>query len=562
MQRVEVPVLVVGAGPVGMTAALLLAHQGVESLVVDRRAGPHRAPQAHVVNPRSLEIFRALGVDTAALRAMATPRADGGHVSFVTTLTGPEIGRLPYERQDDAVLALTPEPLLNLSQHKLEPYLLGCLRDTPATGVRWRHEWLSGAEDADGVSARIRDLERDETYEVRSRWLLAADGAGSRVRQALRIAMIGPDRLQSFAMIHVEADLRALVRDRPACIYWLLDPATPGAFIAHDIDRSWVLMHQFDPATESPDDYTDAVCAGLVRRAIGRDDVALAVRDVSIWHMTSQIAERYRAGRVFLVGDSAHRFPPAGGMGMNSGIQDAHNLAWKLRAVAEGWAGAALLDTYEAERRPVAQRNADQSLRNALRMIEMYADLGLAGEPDATRAHLEALLADPAGRRLLAAAVARQQDHFDMLGLQLGFAYDGAGAAIVPDGSAPPAPANPVRDYVPTTRPGGRLPHAWVTEGGTRRSLLDLLAPDAFTLIAPADVARPAARAAGDGPAIRALVPGADFDDAEGGWTAVAGAGAVLVRPDGHVAWRTPSPPAYPATVVADVCHTLLRRPV
>ena len=219
MQRVEVPVLVVGAGPVGMTASLLLAQQGIASLVVDRRPGPHRAPQAHVVNPRTLEILRGAGVDAAALRAHATRREDGSHVAWVTTLSGEELGRLPYERQGDDAFAYTPTPLLNLPQHRLEPVLLDHLRASRGD-VRYRHEWTALVQDADGVTARIHDVEASREYEVRSQWLLAADGAGSRVRRALGIDMIGPDRLQSFVMIHFEANLRPLVRERPAIIYW------------------------------------------------------------------------------------------------------------------------------------------------------------------------------------------------------------------------------------------------------------------------------------------------------------------------------------------------------
>src|SRR5262245_51493771 len=158
-----------------MTASSLLARQGIANLVVDRRPGPHRAPQAHVVNPRTLEIFRGAGLDVAALRAQATRREDGSHVAWVTTLAGAELGRLPYERQGDDVLEYTPTPLLNLSQHRLEPLLLDHVRTHDLARIDYRHEWAALDQDADGVTARIRDLERGEDYEVRSRWLLAAD---------------------------------------------------------------------------------------------------------------------------------------------------------------------------------------------------------------------------------------------------------------------------------------------------------------------------------------------------------------------------------------------------
>jgi len=543
----NVPVLIVGAGPAGLTAAILLARQGIASLVVDRRDGPHRAPQAHVVNPRSLEIFRSMDVDMAALHAAATPRADGGQVVWATALAGAELGRMPYERQDDAVLALTPEPLLNLPQHKLEPILVERLARESLATLRWRQEWQALAEDADGVTSRVCDLATGDDYEVRSRWVLAADGAGSRVRKAVGIEMIGPDQLQSFVMIHVEANLRALVRDRPAILYWIVDPARAGTFVAHEIDRSWVFMHRWDPAVEPATAFTAERCADIVRHAIGCDDVDLVVRDVSPWTMTAQVAERFRAGRVLLVGDSAHRFPPAGGLGLNTGVQDAHNLAWKLAWIEGGRADAALLETYERERRPIAQRNAEQSFVNAMKMLEAAVALGLdESDVEAASARLAASLATDAGRAELHGIVEAQRDHFDMLGLQLGFAYDDG--AVVPDGSAPPTIANPVSDFVPTSRPGARLPHAWVECAGTRRSILDLLATDRCTLI----VGRSGAAwiDAADPSAIRTLVPGRDFADVDGAWAHAAEIGpdgALLVRPDQHVAWRAVRAVADPA---------------
>jgi 2,4-dichlorophenol 6-monooxygenase len=561
MQPIEVSVLVVGAGPVGLTASLLLAGQGVRTLVVDRRDGPHRAPQAHVVNPRTLEICRAAGVDMARLRTGATRREDGSYVVWMTKLAGEELGRLPYERQGDENLRYTPTPLLNLSQHVFEPILLDRLREESDAEVRYRHQWVALEQDGGGVTSRIDDLETGRSYAVRSRFVLAADGAGSRVRKAVDIGMLGPDRLQSFVMIHFQADLRSIVRERPAILYWLVDPEVMGTLVAHDIDRTWVFMQPYDPDTESADAYTDDVCAGIVRRAIGRDDVAFVVRDISTWTMTAQLADRYAAGRVFLIGDSAHRFPPTGGLGMNTGVQDAHNLVWKLCAVEAGWGPGSLLESYETERRPVAQHNADCSLNNAMKMWEVFQALGiLPDDRGGSKARMEATLADPAGRERLRAAIQNQQEHFDMFGLQLGFSYETG--ALIADGSERPTGANPVRDFVPTTRPGSRLPHAWVERAGERLSVLDLISYDGFTVLAgPAGMAWAGAAAGIRELPIRCLIAGRDFTDPEGHWASVCeitAGGALLVRPDQHVAWRARSAPAEPAAALASAVRRVL----
>jgi hypothetical protein len=364
-------------------------------------------------------------------------------------------------------------------------------------------------------------------------------------------------------MIHFQANLRALVRERAAVLYWLFDPEVFGTLVAHDIDRTWVFMHPYDPETESADAYTTDACAAIVRRAIGRDDVDFSVRDIGIWTMTAQVADRYASGRVFLIGDSAHRFPPTGGLGMNTGIQDAHNLVWKLCAVDAGWAPASLLETYESERRPVAQHNADTSLNNAMKMWEVLQVLGnLPGDVSGSKERMQAVLADPAGRAQLRVAIENQQEHFDMFGLQLGFSYETG--AVVGDGSEKRTAANPVRDFVPTSRPGSRVPHAWVQREGARRSLLDLIAYDRFTVLTgPAGAAWAAAVETIRDIPVQCLITGRDFTDPDGHWASVCeiGAdGALLVRPDQHVAWRARSAPADPGGALAGAVRTVLGR--
>lgn len=554
MSSMDTTVLVVGAGPAGMTAALLLARLGVECRIVERRATAQTAPAAHVVNARTFEVLRAAGVDMDRIAAASQPPEDAGSVYWVTTLAGQTLGRLPFERQSEDLSAVTPTPLRNLSQHRLEPILADELR-AAGVAVAYGHEWQSAVQDGDGVTSRLRDTASGAVVEVRSRWLLAADGAASPVRRMLGITPIGPDRLQSFVMIHLDANFRSLVGDRRGVLYWTTAPDATGTFVAHDIDRTWVFMHPFDPDTESAAAYDEARCTAIVRRALGSDAHPFTIRTVRTWTMTAQVADRYRDGRIFLVGDAAHRFPPTGGLGLNTGVQDVQNLAWKIAAVEAGWAPATLLDTYERERRPVAQRNADVSLQNALRLMEVYQALASV-DPAARTAGAVPPSAD------LATAIANQAEHFDQLGLQLGFTYEDG--ALVASDVAANEPSS-VCDYRPSAGPGARLPHAWVTRDGRRISSLDLVAADAFTLIVGRDGGRWIdAAAATTGAPLTAVRVSHDVLDPDGTWTqllALASDGAILVRPDQHVAWRSTRGAADAAAALADAFATLLDRP-
>jgi hypothetical protein len=355
-------------------------------------------------------------------------------------------------------------------------------------------------------------------------------------------------------MIHLDADFRALVGDRRGVLYWTTAPDATGSFVAHDLARTWVYMHPFDSGAEAAADYTDARCAEIVRRALGSETHPFAIRTIRTWTMTAQVVERYRERRVFLVGDAAHRFPPTGGLGLNTGAQDVHNLVWKLAAVDAGTAPDTLLDTYESERRPVAQRNADVSLQNAMRLMEVYQALALVDPVE--RAAGTFAVGDQ-----LATAIADQAEHFDMLGLQLGFVYE-RGAIVAEEN--PGAPASTVRDYVPNARPGSRLPHAWLTSAasGERISSLDLVAYDRFTLIA-GDAGEAWRHAVAASARLAVVVIGRDVLDPEGTWAKLldlAPTGAILVRPDQHVAWRSPRAGVDPAAALERALDVVLDR--
>mgnify|MGYP000562845837 FL=1 len=500
----DIDVLIVGAGPVGISAAMLLHKMGHSVRIIDRREGPQRAPAAHVINARTFEVWRQIGVNVDHLRSLAQDPKAAGQVHWVTKLGGTVLGSLPYERQGDEMLAITPTPLRNLAQHILEPVLVDEL-SSMGIAVEYSTQWLSMIQEDESVVSTVSHDGNDEV--IVAKYLLGCDGASSAVRHASGITMEGPDNLQSFAMIHFTADLSSLTRECPGVLFWLCDQGMGGTLISHGGDNEWVYMHPVD--ADHVVDQSPEVCESMVRSVLVDAPIDIQILKTSSWTMTSQIADRYRDGRIFLVGDAAHRFPPSGGMGLNSGVQDAHNLAWKLHAVITDTADDTLLDTYDPERRPIAQRNAQASLENAFKMIEVFEALG---KPD---------------QEGLSQAISNQQTHFDMFGLQMGFRYELEGS------TTPIAPLSDdvIRNYTPSTEPGCRLPHGWLTRNDQRISSLDLIGLTRTTVIAG-----PTAEVVGN-----CLQVGRDFDDPNNWWGAVLGLAddaCITVRPDQHVASR------------------------
>ena len=505
----DADLLIVGGGPVGMLGAILASRQGLSAIVVERRTGPQTAPAAHVVNARTYEIFRQAGLDMDRIHAAGKDPAQAGHVNFVTRLGGELIGRLPFERQGDDCLAFTPTPLRNLSQHRLEPILADELRASPGVELRYGVRWEGSARSADAVSSDVVDEVSGEQTTLRTRYLIGCDGAGSRVRRSLGIEMVGPPLLQYFLMIHFRADLRDLTADRPAVLHFTLDPDE-----------------------ESVDDYPDERCLEVITKAAGVD-LHAEVIGKGTWRMSAQTADGMGGDRVFLAGDAAHRFPPTGGPGLNSGVQDIHGLLWRLGAIVRGTAQEALLDSYADERLPVAHNNATQSVTNAIRMVALPAALGTDVDPTTERLH--ASLRDPSKAHEIAAAVEEQREHFDLFGLQLGYVYENGAIISEPGEYVSPPPS----EFVPTARPGARLPHAWVDRMGGR-STLDLVPVDRPALVTFGAHDEWVA-AAGPGPVIVRIGVDTPPLDAWRQLCELGPTGALLVRPDHHVAWRASS---------------------
>lgn len=532
IQFFETPVLIVGAGPAGQMAALMLSYHGIASTIVERRVERSSAPKAHAVNGRTLEICAAHGVDINAIYDLATPAAQGGFVQFMSTLSGVAFGHLPYERQDDAVREFTPYPLANISQPNFESALANAIDRRADISVLRGCTCTAIQQDDTGVAASIEMKGGSAPLNVRCRYLLAADGANSRLRDIRDIAMEGPEALQYFMTIHFNADLSAFVAENPGILYFLMDPEVSSTMIAFDHSDNWVLMHACSPEEQDVALFDDARCIQLIHKAVGAEVDHIKVRNISPWIMSSQVAARYRDGRMFLIGDAAHRFPPTGGLGLNTGIGDVQNIVWKIAAVEKGWAGEAILDSYEAERKPVAEVNSAQSLNNAMKMFELFSYL-YGDDPANAAAKFSQAKFEGRESAALQQAIEAQRPHFDSLRLQLGYSYN------EPDQRAELSEKVNISRYERSFRVGRCLPHAWVNAGSQRVSLLQILPVDRFTLLALTDYADwqlaidqvdpPVALLAGDD-----LLTG--IDEAWRGHPELASVSALLIRPDRHIA--------------------------
>jgi 2,4-dichlorophenol 6-monooxygenase len=392
-QPVRTRVLIVGGGPVGLTGSALLSARGVPNVVVERRREAIRAPAAHVLRPRTLEIFDSLGIGDAVREA--APLRDLDCIVWCATLGGVEAGRLDTRSQ--------PLEWTNTPQNLLEPILERRAADEPNASLLRGAEWTSLTQDEAAVRATVWHDDGSEQA-IEARWVIAADGAGSPVRRALGIAMRGESPEARFFMVHFAADLRPHLAGRSGPLFWVLNPATPGTFIIHDPAGSIVFMTpRFGTADE------EKTVPGRLAAALGVD-VAHRILSVDTWSMHVQVAERYREGRVFLAGDAAHRFPPSGGLGLNTGIADIDFLVHQLARVETESADPACLDHYERECRPCAEANAADSFANLKRLAEISAVIGPCADLAALEARLRGL--SPEERKELDQAIEHQRSHF------------------------------------------------------------------------------------------------------------------------------------------------------
>ena len=584
MESIDVPVLIIGGGGCGLSSSIFLSDMGIDHLLIERHDSTSRLPKAHYLNQRTMEVWRTSGVD-APIYEVSAPVENYGHIRWITSLGGDG----PFDRREfhefdafgggalkERYMRDSPSRPTNLPQLRLEPILRRLAEERAPSKIRFGHELVDWEETADGVVARVRTVDSGAEIEVHAQYVIASDG-GKTIGPKLGVAMIGPTNMVDMVSTHFAADLSEYADDK-SMITFQINPEGEGSWGSGALvkmgptwDRhseEWVVHFAFRP--DDPERFDEEKIVPRIRELFKLPDLDMRVLRVSHWILDRIVAEKFRIGRFFLAGDAAHRQPPTTGLGLNSAVHDAHNLCWKLAEVVSGRATDALLDTYELERQPVAIDNADWALQAFMNFACIDISIGLipGAPPEANKAAFSTFFSDT---RLGAAVRARfkevintQRVEFQAHDVEIGYWYDEG--ALVPDGTEAPERDPFGAEYHPTTRPGHRLPHAWLEADGDMLSTHDLIRPGAFALIAGAEGADWVAAAekivAETGIKMQArVVDGQDLIDADGQWgqiNQIEATGAVLVRPDQHIAYRAVRAVDDPEDALRDAVHTVL----
>jgi 2-polyprenyl-6-methoxyphenol hydroxylase-like FAD-dependent oxidoreductase len=526
----EVPVLIAGGGMVGLSAATFLAHQGVRSVAIERLKTSSPLPRAAFFHMRTLEMFRAVGIEQTVREQSEKEFVPEGAIIAMDCVAGRTLAQI-IPNLNEGVPALSPCRRLFLNQPSLEPILRARAREAGATVLQGT-EITDVRQDASGVTVSVRSVEGGEVRELRGRYLIAADGAHSRVRERLGIGYEGRGSFSNSLTIYFQADLSPWLADKPLTIIYVNNAALGGFFRMNRAARVGFLAvntvgdPKRDPqaASNVASDVSERRLIELVRAGIGVPDIAVQIDGFTKWRATADVARRFHDGRIFIAGDAAHLMVPNGGFGGNTGIHDVHNLAWKLALVLKGQAAPRLLESYEPERRPVARFTVEQAFTRYVTRTAPWLQASQNPEP--------------------------LVDDFD---IELGYLY----------GSRNAVHADPRTTF---GMPGSRAPHVWLTRRGERISTIDLTGR--FMLLCGAD-GEPWARAAAsvadrlDGLALDAYCLGKDLGDPDGRFATAYGistSGASLVRPDGYVAWRSAGCVAQPEQALDEALRGALGR--
>ena len=527
-----VPVLIVGGGLIGLSTSLFLSWHGISSLLVERHLGTAIHPRAIGFTPRTMELFRGVGVEEA-IRQAEPPITLGGETLLVESLMGQQFDSYLEDIRDLFITDASPAQGSAIAQDVLEP-VLRARAEQLGGDLRFGTEVVTFEQDEDGVTATIRERASGNTRAVRVQFLVAADGGHSAIRQQLGIGTHGAGSLFHCISMIFEADLMKLFRKRNAIMCFLSNEQIasgalvpyPGSAARPDLFR---LDVGYDPEEEALADYPEARCLSLIRAAVGIPDLPVQLKTVLNYEAVELVADRFQQGRVFLVGDAARTQPPSGGLGGNTGIAEAHNLAWKLAAVLRGEAGEGLLATYDAERRPLADYTAEQvALLSQQRQTEGSAGITVD------------LVMLNAGYRYSAGAIAREESDEKLPLAQRPHRWKG--------------------------QPGTHAPHLVLERHGEQVSTLDLFGREWVLLLGSDGHAwQKAAQRAAE----RLNLPlniyrvGSDLVDVNGSFYAaytITPAGAVLVRPDGFIAWRSEHQEKEPERAIEQALSSLLFR--
>ena len=573
MREIETDVLVVGTGPCGITAAALLATLGIRTVAISRHRGPAHTPRSNYTSMRTLEIFRDLGIQKE-IEAVGHPLSFLQHNVMATSFAGVELMRYKsYGTRADLLseyAAASPCDPHSVLQHELEPVLVQLARDRGAD-VRFSTELTNIEQTTDTVIGQVRDRDTGAEYSIRAAYAIAADGARSTVADHTDVTFEGRAGLQDMVNLWIEADLSRYTAHRPG-VLWRMNPPgrTGGIWLCVRPWNEWLFL---TPGTaETP----EAELLERVRATIGDPTIEVRVKNATAWQVNHLYAREYRHGRIFMGGDAAHRHPPYGGLGSNTSIQDAYNLSWKLAYVVAGRAGPGLLDTYHAERQPVGRFVVERAMKSLVDSTAVDDAIGLRpgqSEDETWAAIRQVFSAEPGGeeRRAALTAATRLQDYrSNALGVEMGQPFRYSSGAVVEDGTPwPETTRDPELYFQPTTHPGAPLPHAWIERGQERMSTHDLVGKGRFTLLV--GLGGEGWKKAADAVALELdleipvcmIGPRSEFDDVYGEWAEVrqiGDYGALLVRPDHHIAWRAHVQPDDPAAALGSALRAVLDR--
>jgi len=584
---VETGVLIVGSGPAGGAAALCLATLGVPNIMITKYRWTANTPRAHITNQRAMEIFRDLGIEAQVL-ADATPHELIGDTVFCTSLAGEEIGRIRTwgthpAREADYQLA-SPCLICDIPQTYLEPILVKNATSR-GTQTRFSTEYLSHAQDDDGVTTTVRDRLTGATYTIRSRYLIGADGARSLVAEHIGLPYEGQMDIAGSMNITFKADISSQVATRPSVLYWVIQPGSNVGGIGAGLVRmirpwnEWLIVWGYD-ITKPPPEVNEVTATEIAANLLGMPDLDVEITGTSLWGNNEMFATHLHEKRVFAAGDAIHRHPPSNGLGSNTSVQDSYNLAWKLAAVLTGQAGPDLLETYSTERAPIARQIVTRANRSSREFGQFFEVLGLtdAETEEEMRAQIEERKHNTAKgrakRQALVKAMELKNYEFNAHGVELGQFYESTaivGEIVgegVTDGTAKPTPQrDPELYYQASTVPGSHLPHAWVGDTTHKVSTLDLAPYDTFTLItgiAGEQWEQAAAKVSDElNVPIKTVVigPGREVTDIYYDWARIREIeedGVLLIRPDKFIGWRSMSMPASPEQALRDALTSLL----